>query len=53
MFCEKMKLHSKYDLLDTPRILKYKQIYWTKYLQSVEWSKYLHYEPLFTRCSCL
>ena len=31
-----MKLGSKYDLLDTPCILKYKQIYWRKYLQSVE-----------------
>ena len=31
-----MKLGSKYNLLDTPRILKYKQIYWSKYLQSVE-----------------
>ena len=31
-----MKLGSKYDLLNTPRILKYKQIYWSKYLQSVE-----------------
>ena len=31
-----MKLGSKYDLLDTPRNLKYKQIYWNKYLQSVE-----------------
>ena len=30
-----MKLGSKYDLL-TPRKLKYKQIYWRKYLQSVE-----------------
>ena len=33
-----MKLGSKYDLLDTPRILKYKQIYWSTYMQSVEWS---------------
>ena len=49
----KMKLGSQYDLLDTPRILKYKQIYRSKYLQSVEWSKYLHYQPLFTKCSCL
>ena len=48
-----MKLGSKYNLLDTPGILKYKQIYWSKYLQSVEWSKYLHYQPLFTRCSSL
>ena len=40
-----MKLGSKYDLLDTPHILKYKQIYWSKYLQSVEWSKYLLYQP--------
>ena len=31
-----MKLGSKYDLLYTPRKLKYKQIYWRKYLQSVE-----------------
>ena len=31
-----MKLGSKYDLLNTPCILKYKQIYWNKYLQSVE-----------------
>ena len=31
-----MKLGSKYDLLDTPGILKYEQIYWSKYLQSVE-----------------
>ena len=31
-----MKLGSKYDLLNTPCILKYKQIYWSKYLQSVE-----------------
>ena len=42
-----MKLSSKYDLLDTPRILKYKQIYWSKYLQSVD------YQPLFTRWNCL
>ena len=42
----KMKLGSKYDLLDTPCILKYKQIYWSKYLQSVEWSKYLYFQPL-------
>ena len=49
----KMKLGIKYNLLDTPCILKYKQIYWSKYLQSVEWSKYLHYQPLFTRYSCL
>ena len=35
-----MKLGSKYDLFDTPRILiyMYKQGYWSKYLQSVEWS---------------
>ena len=32
---EIMKL-GKYDLLDTPHILKYKQIYWSKYLQSAE-----------------
>ena len=44
----KMKLGSQYDLLDTPRILKYKQIYRSKYLQSVEWSEYLHYQPLFS-----
>ena len=31
-----MKLGSKYDLLNTPRKLKYKQIYWSKYLQCVE-----------------
>ena len=31
-----MKLGSKYDQLDTPRNLKYKQIYWSKYLQIVE-----------------
>ena len=31
-----MKLGSKYALLDTPCNLKYKQIYWTKYLQIVE-----------------
>ena len=31
-----MKLGSQYNLLDTLRILKYKQIYWSKYLQSVE-----------------
>ena len=33
-----MKLGSKYNLLNThPHpILKYKQIYWSKYLQSVE-----------------
>ena len=48
-----MKLDSKYNLLDTPRMLIYKQIYLSKYLQSVEWSKYLHYQPLFNRCSCL
>ena len=35
-----MKLGSKYNLLDNPHKLKYKQIYWSKYLQSVEWSKY-------------
>ena len=57
---EKIKLGNKYDLLDTPHMLKYKQIYWSKYLQSVEWSwinffewsKYLHYQPLFTRSPC-
>ena len=32
----KMKLGSKYNLFDTPSILQYKQIYWSKYLQSVE-----------------
>ena len=31
-----MKLGSKYDLLDPPTNLKCKQIYWSKYLQSVE-----------------
>ena len=31
-----MKLGSKYDLLDTTSNLKYKQIYRSKYLQSVE-----------------
>ena len=31
-----MKLGSKYNLLNTPHIPKYKQIYWSKYLQSVE-----------------
>ena len=31
-----MKLGSKYNLLDTPHNLKCKQIYWSKYLQSVE-----------------
>ena len=50
---DQMKLGSKYNLLDIPCILKYKQIYWSKYLQSVEWSTYLHYQPLFTRCSLL
>ena len=49
----KMKLGNKYMLLDTPGILKYKQIYRRKYLQSVEWSKYLPYQPLFTRCRYL
>ena len=56
-----MKLGSKYDLLDTHRILKYKQIYLSKYLQNVEmiqWklqeeliSQNMHYQLLFTRCS--
>ena len=32
----KLKLGSKYDLLDTPGILKYKLIYWSKYLQNLE-----------------
>ena len=32
----KMKLGSKYGLLDTPRHLKCKQIYQSKLLQSVE-----------------
>ena len=31
-----MKLDSKYNLLDTPDNLKCKQIYWSKYLHSVE-----------------
>ena len=31
-----MKLGSKYDLLRYPRNLKCKQIYWSKYLHSVE-----------------
>ena len=31
-----MKLGSKQDLLDTSPNLKCKQIYWSKYLQSVE-----------------
>ena len=31
-----MKLGSKYDLLDTPCVLKFKQIYGSEYLQIVE-----------------
>ena len=41
-----MKLGSKYDLLDIPRKMKYKQIYWSKYLQSVEkiqWVDFIKY----------
>ena len=30
-----MKLGSKYDLLDTPCKVKYKQIYWSKYLYAL------------------
>ena len=41
-----MKLGSKYDLRNTPSILRYKQIYWSKYLQIVEkikWDDFTKY----------
>ena len=57
-----MKLGSKYDLLDARCHLKYRQIYWSKYMQGVEkiqWKLYeelisqcMQYQPLFTRSSC-
>ena len=36
---EKMKLGSKYDLLDTPSILKYKQIVWKYALSTIIWAR--------------